>query len=80
MNTETGHGRARTPRDGRRRAGFTLIEMLVVIVIILILMGVVFKMTRPAAGKDTASRGILARCSAVSTAAGIRVSADWTWL
>ena len=52
MHAVTEHGREGTRRDGRRRAGFTLVEMLVVIVIILILMGVVFKMTHPAAGKQ----------------------------
>ena len=39
-------------RGGLCRAGFTLVEMLVVIVIILVLMSVVFRMTRPAIGKQ----------------------------
>ena len=37
----------------RRRSGFTLIEMLVVIVIIVILMGVVFKLSKGAMAKAT---------------------------
>ena len=39
-------------RGGQCRAGFTLVEMLVVIVIILVLMGLVFKMSRPVIGKQ----------------------------
>jgi len=42
----------RKTQNMKRNAGFTLVEMLVVIVIILVLMGVVFKMTRPSASKQ----------------------------
>ena len=52
MRLETGCRKPDARREGSRRAGFTLVEMLVVIVIILVLMGVVFKMTRPAIGKQ----------------------------
>ena len=57
MQRKTEH-EARDARRNRRRAGFTLVEMLVVIVIILILMGVVFKMTRPAAGKQAEAQTV----------------------
>ncbi len=42
----------------RRRSGFTLIEMLVVIVIIVILMGVVFKLSKGAMAKSTYAKEV----------------------
>ena len=47
------------PRRGvRRSGGFTLIEMLVVIVIIVILMGVVFKLSKGAMAKSTYAKEV----------------------
>lgn len=51
----------------RRRAGFTLVEMLVVVVIILILLGVVFKMLRPA-GNQAAKAATIARLEKLKAA------------
>ena len=44
--------------EAHRRAGFTLVEMMVVVVIILILLGVVFQMVRPAGDKATRAKTV----------------------